>query len=89
MNNMSVVAGIEANVLKQYIERIERLEMEKTEVATNIRDIFASAKSDGFEPKIMRQILKLRKMEPQEVDEQDLLLATYQRALGMLPSLDE
>jgi len=86
---MSVVAGIEANVLKQYIERIERLEMEKTEVATNIRDIFASAKSDGFEPKIMRQILKLRKMEPQEVDEQDLLLATYQRALGMLPSLDE
>lgn len=86
---MAIVAGVHGDVLKQYIERIERLELEKAEVATNIRDIFASAKSDGFEPKIMRQIIKMRKMEPKDIDEQDLLLATYQRALGMLPSLDD
>jgi uncharacterized protein (UPF0335 family) len=83
------VAGIQADVLKQYIERVERLESERAEIQTNIRDIFSAAKSDGFEPKIMKQIIKLRKMEPQEVDEQDMLLTTYQRALGMLPELDD
>ena len=86
---MAIVAGIEAGLLKQYIERIERLELEKIEVATNIRDIFAAAKSDGFDPKTMRQIIKLRKMEQDEVDLQETMLMTYQRALGMLPSLDD
>lgn len=86
---MAIVAGIEAGLLKQYIERIERLELEKIEVATNIRDVFAAAKSDGFDIKTMRQIIKLRKMEQDEVDLQETMLMTYQRALGMLPSLDD
>ncbi|MFN8833598.1 MAG: DUF2312 domain-containing protein [Alphaproteobacteria bacterium] len=55
---MTKVYGISGDLLKQYIEKIERLEMEKAEVAENIRDAFAEAKGAGFEPKIMKQVNK-------------------------------
>ena len=83
------VFGVAADTLKQYIEKIERLEAEKIEVQAHIRDTFAEAKSVGFDPKVMRQIIKERKMSPKDLDEQEYLLATYKRALGMLPELDE
>ncbi|WP_372090276.1 DUF2312 domain-containing protein [Tistrella mobilis] len=80
---MTEVAGISADVLRSYIERIERLEEEKAGIAANIREVFAEAKGNGFDTKVMRQLIKLRRMEPQDVAEQDDLLDLYKRALGM------
>lgn len=80
---MTKVGGIAGDVLRSYIERIERLEEEKAGIAANIREIFAEAKGNGFDTKVMRQVLKLRKMKPHDVTEQDDLLALYKSALGM------
>ena len=80
---MTEVGGIAGDVLRSYIERIERLEEEKAGIAANIREVFAEAKGNGFDTKVMRQLIKLRRMEPQDVAEQDDLLDLYKRALGM------
>lgn len=77
------VGGIAAERLKQLIERIERLSEEKDALAADIRDVFAEAKAAGFDPKIMRQVIKLRRMEKDDRDEQAHLLELYMRALGM------
>ncbi len=77
------IGGIAAEQLRQYIERIERLETEKKGLMDDIRDIFAEAKSSGFDPKVMRQVLKERKLDQDERDEQETLLAVYKRALNM------
>ncbi|MBR1604550.1 MAG: DUF2312 domain-containing protein [Alphaproteobacteria bacterium] len=77
------VGGIAADRLRSLIERIERLEEEKSGIASDIRDIFAEAKGAGFDVKIMRTILKLRKMNDSDRNEQELLLDTYKDALGM------
>lgn len=82
------VGGITADHLTQYMERIERLEEEKSNIAADIRDIFAEAKGNGFDPKIMRQVLRLRKMDPSEIDEQEELVDLYKQALGMIPSAE-
>ncbi len=83
------VGGVSGEYLRSYIERIERLEEEKKALADDIREVFAEAKGNGFDTKIIRQILKIRKMDASEVEEQDYLLDVYKRALGMLPELDE
>ena len=83
-----MVDGISGDILRQYIERIERLEMEKNELASQIKDIYAEAKSDGFEPKIMKQVIKIRKMEKAEVEELEALVEIYKRALGMDNAID-
>ena len=75
------VGGIAADRLRSLIERIERLEEEKTGINGDIRDIFAEAKSVGFDVKAMRAILKLRKMNAADRDEQELLVDTYRKAL--------
>lgn len=67
--------------LKSLIERIERLEEEKKGIASDIRDIFAEAKGAGFDVKAMRQILKLRKMNAADRDEQEQLIEVYRNAL--------
>lgn len=85
---MPNVGGIAGEQLKQYIERIERLEQEKAELAADVRDVYAEAKANGFDPKIMRQVVKLRKMDNHERDEQDMLLDTYKAALGMIPDFE-
>lgn len=77
------VGGIAADRLRSLIERIERLEEEKAGIASDIRDIFAEAKGAGFDVKIMRTILKLRKMNEADRSEQDQLLDTYKKALNM------
>ena len=83
-----MVDGISGDILRQYIERIERLEMEKNEIASQIKDIYAEAKSDGFEPKIMKQVIKIRKMEKAEVEELEALVEIYKRARGMDNAID-
>jgi uncharacterized protein (UPF0335 family) len=85
---MPDVGGIAGAQLKSFIERIERLEEEKQALGEDIKEIYAEAKGTGFEPKIMRQILKIRKMDKDEHDEQESLLDIYKRALGMLPDAD-
>lgn len=81
---MSDVGGIAAEQLRSYIERIERLEEEKAGLAADVRDIYAEAKGTGFDTKIMRQILRLRKLEKEDRQEQEELLDLYKQALGML-----
>ena len=70
--------------LRLFIERIERLEEEKKGIADDIRDVYLESKSQGYDPKIMRQIVRLRKMKPDDRSEQDMLLETYKTALGMV-----
>ena len=82
---MTDVGGVAVERLKSFIERIERLEEEKRGLSGDIREVYAEAKGTGFEPKIMRQIIKLRRMDKQEVDEEEGLLDLYKRALGMIP----
>ena len=75
--------GIAADRLLSLIERIERLDEERKALGSDIKDIFAEAKSAGFDVPVIRQILRLRKQEPAEVAEQESLLELYKRALGM------
>lgn len=69
--------------LKQYIERIERLNEEKKGLQSDIRDVFAEAKSGGFDVKVMREIIKKRKQAEQERREQEELVELYKSAIGM------
>jgi len=75
--------------LRSFIERIERLESEKKTIAEDIRDVFGEAKSQGFDTKIMRKVLALRKKDDQERMEEELILDQYLIALGMQPDLFE
>ena len=68
--------------LKQYIARIERLEAEKTELAADIREVYAESKTFGFDTKILRKAVALRKIEAHERAEQDALLELYMDAIG-------
>ena len=77
------MSGIAADRLRAFVERVERLEEEKAALAADIREVYAEAKGVGFDPKIMRQIIKLRGMDTAEAQEQDALLDTYKHALGM------
>ena len=70
--------------LKALVERIEKLEEEKKALAGDIRDKFLEAKAVGFDPKIMKQVIRLRKQPKDDRDEQEAILATYMHALGML-----
>ncbi len=81
---MTDVGGIAADQLRSYIERIERLEEEKAAIAADIKDVYAEAKGNGFDTKTMREIIRIRKKEPHEVEEQETLLDLYKRALGMV-----
>ena len=75
--------GIAADRLRSIVERIERLEEERKALGGDIRDIYAEAKSAGFDVKVLRQLIRLRKQEAAEVEEQESLLDLYRRALGM------
>ncbi len=74
---------ISGNRLKSFIERIERLEEEKKAMAEDIRDVYSEAKSTGFEPKIMRKIVSLRKANLEKRREEQELLDLYMAAMGM------
>jgi uncharacterized protein (UPF0335 family) len=81
--NLSAVGGIAADRLRSIIERVERLEEERKALGSDIKDIFAEAKSAGFDVKVIRQIIRIRKQEPSDVEEQETLLDIYRRALGV------
>ena len=74
---------IAADRLRLLIERIERLGEEKKALADDIRDVFAEAKADGFDPRTMRAVIRLRRMEKHHRDEAEALLDTYKAALGL------
>ncbi len=69
--------------LQGIVERIERLEEERKALGSDIKDVFSEAKSAGFDIKVLRQLIRLRKQEPAEVEEQETLLDVYRRAIGM------
>lgn len=75
--------GVAADRLRSLVERIERLEEERKALASDIKDIYAEAKSAGFDVKVLRQLIRIRKQEANEVEEQESLLDLYRRALGM------
>ena len=75
--------NIAADRLRSIIERIERLEEERKALGSDIKDIYAEAKSAGFDVKVLRQLIRIRKQEPADVEEQETLLDLYKRAIGM------
>ncbi len=81
--------GLAVDQLKSIIARVEKLEEEKTGISADIRDVFAEAKGNGFDIKAIRTIIKMRKMDAQEREEQETVLETYLHALDMLPEYEE
>jgi len=77
------VGGIAAERLRSFVERIERLEEEKATLAADIREVYSESKGTGFDVKIIRIIIRLRKMDVSDRQEQEDMLDTYKRALGM------
>jgi uncharacterized protein (UPF0335 family) len=75
--------NVAADQLRLFIERVERLEEEKKGVADDVRDVYSEAKSQGYDTKIMRQIVRLRKMSQQDRQEMEAILDTYKAALGL------
>ena len=75
--------GIAQDRLRSFIERIERLEEEKAALAADIREVYSEAKGTGFDTKIMRMIVRLRKMDSADRAEQDAILDLYKAALGL------
>ena len=80
---MAEVGGIAGERLRSLIERIERLEEEKAALAADIREVYAEAKGTGFDVKTMRQLIRLRKMDRSDRQEQEHLLDLYKRAIGL------
>ena len=80
---MTNETNVAADQLRLFLERIERLEEEKKGMADDIRDVYSEAKSMGYDAKIMREIVKLRKMEPHDRQEMQHILETYMNALGL------
>ncbi len=80
---MTEPGGIAAQRLRAFIERIERLEEEKAALAGDIREVYAEARGEGFDAKTMRQVVRLRKLESAERQEQQALLDLYKAALGL------
>jgi uncharacterized protein (UPF0335 family) len=76
-------SGFAKEHLKSFIERVERLEEEKAALAADIREVYSEAKGQGFDTKIMRQVVRLRKMDTADRQEHDAILDLYMSALGM------
>jgi uncharacterized protein (UPF0335 family) len=75
--------------LKSIVERIERLEEEKKVIAADIKEVYAEAKANGFDTKILRKVISLRKKEATEREEEQSMLDVYMAALGMIPGESE
>jgi uncharacterized protein (UPF0335 family) len=80
---MAQVGGVAGEQLRAFIERIERLEEEKKDIQEQIKEVFSEAKGSGFDIRIMRQLLKLRKLRDADRSEQEELLEVYKSAIGM------
>jgi uncharacterized protein (UPF0335 family) len=82
--NSSDAHGVARDQLRAFVERIERLEEEKKTIADDIKDVYGEAKGMGFDTKILRKVVSLRKKDEQERMEEEAILDTYLHALGML-----
>jgi uncharacterized protein (UPF0335 family) len=80
---MSEVEAVAGDQLKSFVERIERLEEEKKTIADDIKDVYAEAKGNGFDTKVLRKVIQLRRQDQNERAEQDAVLDLYMQALGM------
>jgi uncharacterized protein (UPF0335 family) len=80
---MTETGGIAGDRLRSFVERIERLEEEKAALAADIREVYSEAKGTGFDVKIIRQVIRLRKMDVSDRQEQEEILDLYKRALNM------
>ncbi|SFO64859.1 Uncharacterized conserved protein, UPF0335 family [Cohaesibacter marisflavi] len=83
---MSNTGGVAADQLRAFVERIERLEEEKKAISDDIKDVYAEAKGNGYDVKVMRQVVRMRKQDSNERQEMEALLDLYLHALGMAPS---
>lgn len=81
--------GFAKSMLRSLVERIERMEEEKRNIAEDIKEIYTEAKSNGFDTKAIRKIVALRRKDRHEVEEEEAILEIYKAALGMLPDLEE
>jgi len=88
-NTMSDAHGVARDQLRAFIERIERLEEEKKTIADDIKDVYGEAKGMGFDTKILKKVVALRKKDEQERMEEEAILDTYLHALGMIESPPE
>lgn len=86
---MSDVNGVARDQLRAFIERIERLEEEKQSIADDIKDVYAEAKGTGFDTKVMRKVVALRKLDQNERMEIEAVLDLYLHALGMAPAFED
>jgi uncharacterized protein (UPF0335 family) len=84
MSEVDTIGGNAREQLRSIIERVERLEEEKAAIASDIRDVFAEAKGNGYDVKALRTIVRLRKQDANERAEAETILETYMLALGML-----
>lgn len=89
MTDSIVTGGVTAEQLRSFVERIERLEEEKKALTEDIKEVYAEAKSEGFDTSIMRQIIRIRRMDEADLQEQEELIDVYKRALGMLPGVED
>ena len=80
--HMADIGGVAADRLRSFVERIERLEEEKQALAADIREVYGEAKGTGFDVKVLRQIIRLRKMDDGDRTEMEEILSVYRRALG-------
>ncbi|WP_421857240.1 DUF2312 domain-containing protein [Oricola sp.] len=85
---MSDVNGVARDQLRAFIDRIERLEEEKKSIADDIKDVYAEAKGMGFDTKVLRKVVSIRKQDQNERMEQEAVLDLYLHALGMAPEPD-
>ncbi|MAF94261.1 MAG: hypothetical protein CMM60_00625 [Rhodospirillaceae bacterium] len=80
---MAEVGGVSTDRLRSFVDRIERLEEEKQALAADIREVYSEAKGAGFDVKVMRQLIRLRKMDKDDRTQMEEILHVYERALGM------
>lgn len=86
--NNDTVGGVASYQLRAFIERIERLEEDKKIIADDIKDVYGEAKSMGYDTKVLRKVVAIRKLDQNERSELEAVLDTYLAALGMLPQED-
>lgn len=86
---MAETGGIAAGQLRSFVERIERLDEEQRTLGDDKRDIYAEAKGAGFDPKIIRRLVQMRRRDPAERQEEEALLDLYMHALGMTSGRDD
>lgn len=80
---MAEVGGISIDRLRSFVDRIERLEEEKQALAADIREVYSEAKGAGFDVKVMRQLIRLRKLDKDDRIQMEEILSVYERALNM------